>query len=274
MLRLFVAASLAVASTALAQQEDCEGCKDHPQVSRFPGFWMESAEQNDFNSVEFQVGDEKMAAKEGRYWALRYQIKEGAKLPSCVEVTRNYENAFKKQGGKLVWRTSDSCQATLSMPLGKSERWLALAVNNGGELVSFEIVELAKMEQKVEVDAAGMLDALSKDGFIALYGVLFDTGKDAIKPESEPLLAEIVKLLSTNAGLKLSIEGHTDNVGNAKANQALSQKRAESVKKFLVSQGIDAKRLSSKGWGDTKPVADNRTEDGRSKNRRVELVKQ
>lgn len=79
--------------------------------------------------------------------------------------------------------------------------------------------------------------------------------------------------LKGNAALKLSVEGHTDSLGNAKFNQALSQKRAESVKKYLVGKGADAKRLEARGWGDTKPVSDNRTEDGRAKNRRVELVK-
>jgi len=268
---LLVAVSL-VASFAFAQ-DDCEGCKDHPQIARFPGYYLESVEQNDFNSVEFRVGDEKTVTKEGRFWQLKYQQKEGAKTPSCVEVVRNYENAFKKSGGKVVWHNSDSTEATLSMPLGKSQRWMAITLYNAQTLIQLDVVEVAAMEQKVEVSASEMMDALNRDGFIALYGILFDTGKDAIKPESEPLLAEIVTLLQTNKDLKLSVEGHTDNVGNAKANQALSQKRAESVKKFLEGKGVEGKRLQTKGWGDGKPVSDNRTEDGRSKNRRVELVK-
>ncbi|HEY0883463.1 MAG TPA: OmpA family protein [Archangium sp.] len=272
MTRILLAAVLVVSSLASAQ-EDCEGCKDHPGIARFPGFVLANVEQNDFNSVEFQIGEEKNVTKEGRYWKFQYELKEGARKPSCVEVLRNYENAFKKLGGKVEYRTPESCNGTLSMPLGKSQRWMSYGVVNGGELLSFDVVEVAAMQQKVEVDASEMLDALNKNGFIALYGVLFDTGKDAIKPESEPLLAEIAKLLTENADLKLSIEGHTDNVGNAKANQALSGKRADSVKKWLTGKGVDAKRLSTKGWGDTKPVADNRSEDGRAKNRRVELVK-
>ncbi len=146
-------------------------------------------------------------------------------------------------------------------------------MGNGGSMMSFHIIEVAGMEQKVEMSASEMLDALNKDGFLALYGILFDTGKDTIKPESEPVLAEIVALLKGNPSLKLSIEGHTDNVGKPESNQALSQRRAESVKKYLVGKGIDGPRLETKGWGDTKPVADNRTEEGRAKNRRVELVK-
>jgi len=272
-LSLIVAASLFAPLHAFAQEEDCEGCKDHPQVQRFPGFYLEAVEQNDFNSVEYTVGDEKTVTKEGKYWNLTYAKKESARTPSSVEATRNYEAAFKKSGGKMDWHTPDSSEAVMHMPLGKSERWMKLALYNGGTMLQLQIIEVATMVVKVEVSASEMLAALNANGFIALYGILFDTGKDALKPESEPLLGEIVTLLKNNGGLSISVEGHTDNVGNAKANQTLSQKRAESVKKFLVGKGIDGKRLATKGWGDAKPVSDNRSEDGRAKNRRVELVK-
>lgn len=273
-MRFWIAVAVLVLSAPLSAsaEDDCEGCKDHPQVQRFPGFYLEGATVNDFNSVEFQVSDGTVT-KEGRYWSLRYHVQEGAKQHSCVEITRNYENAFKKTGGKLVWRDSDSCNETLSSPLGRSERWMSVSVFNGATGIEFDIVELAEMEQKVEVSASEMLDALNKQGFVALHGILFDTGKDTIKPDSEAALAEVVKLLSENPDLKLSIDGHTDNQGDSKANQVLSQKRADSVKKYLGGKGIDAQRLATKGWGDTKPVADNRSEDGRAQNRRVELVK-
>jgi len=271
---LLWAATLCLVPTTALAENDCEGCKDHPQVQRFPGFYLAQATTNDFNSISFTVAEGKEVQKEGKYWNLVYGQKEGAKAPSCVETARNYENAFKKGGGKLVWRSADWCTATLSMPLGKSERWMKIENNVAGNgSIYSEIIDVASMEQKVEVSASEMLDALNKNGFVALHGILFDTGKDTIKPESEPLLAEVVKLLSDNADLKLSVEGHTDNQGNPKSNLTLSQKRAESVKKYLTGKGVDARRLSAKGWGDTKPVADNRTEDGRAQNRRVELVK-
>ncbi len=272
LLPVALAVSLLAPVVARAQ-EDCQGCKDHPQIQRFPGFTLSEATENDFNSANFTVADEKEVAKEGHYWNLRYEHKEGAKTPSCLEVLRNYENAFKKGGGRLQWKASDSCTGTLSMPLGQSERWMNLKIWNNGTLIVLEIIEVAPMEQKVEVSASEMLDALNREGFIMLHGILFETGKDAIQPESEPLLAEVVKLLADNPGLALSVEGHTDNVGEAKANQLLSQRRADSVMKYLVGKGVDAKRLSAKGWGDSKPVADNRTDPGRAQNRRVELVK-
>jgi OmpA-OmpF porin, OOP family len=270
---LWAAILYLVPPTALAQ-DDCEGCKDHPQIHRFPGFYLSQATVNDFNAISFTVAEGKEVEKEGKYWKLWYTLKEGGKAPSCVETARNYENAFKKGGGKLVWRTSDWCTVTLTMPIAKSERWMKLENNvTGNGTIYTEIIDVASMEQKVEVSASEMLEALNKNGFVALHGILFDTGRDTIKPESEPLLAEVLKLLGDNASLKLSIEGHTDNQGNPKSNQTLSQKRAESVQKYLTAKGADAKRLFSKGWGDTKPVGDNRTEDGRAQNRRVELVK-
>lgn len=273
-IRTLLLALLLVPMAALAEDDE-EGCKDHPAIPRFPGFFISGCTVNDFSSFDFVVGDDKLAKKEGRFWTINYGLKEGAKTPSSLEIARNYENAIKKLGGTKLFQNVDSGggQVTYKMPLGKSERWFQIDLANGATANTYYIVELAAMEQKVEVTASEMLDALNKNGFVALYGILFDTGKDAIKPESEPLLAEIVKLLETNAALKLSVEGHTDNVGKPKANQELSQKRAESVKKFLVGKGVDGKRLETKGWGDTKPMADNRTEDGRAKNRRVELVK-
>jgi hypothetical protein len=92
--------------------------------------------------------------------------------------------------------------------------------------------------------------------------------------DSENTLGEIVKLLQQNADLKLRVEGHTDNQGNAAANQALSERRAQAVVAWLTAHGVAASRLSAKGMAQTKPVADNSGDESRAKNRRVELVKQ
>jgi outer membrane protein OmpA-like peptidoglycan-associated protein len=119
-----------------------------------------------------------------------------------------------------------------------------------------------------------LYDALVADGRVATQGILFDTGSDVIKPHSTPTLEEITSMLKDHADLKLVIEGHTDNVGDAAANQSLSEKRAAAVKTYLVGKGIDASRLESKGLGATKPKVSNDTPEGRQTNRRVELVKQ
>ena len=115
--------------------------------------------------------------------------------------------------------------------------------------------------------------ALDTDGKIVTHGILFDTGKDVIKPESLPTLKMILGLLNDDSGLKFSIEGHTDNQGNKAINQPLSEKRAAAVKTWLAGKGIEETRLKTKGFGDGKPIDTNGTPEGRANNRRVEFVK-
>ncbi|HEX8428919.1 OmpA family protein [Hymenobacter sp.] len=107
---------------------------------------------------------------------------------------------------------------------------------------------------------------------MALY-VNFDTDKTIIRPESEPTVAEVVTLLRQNPKLRLGIQGHTDNVGTLAHNQQPSEGRAQSVVASLAQAGIEDSRLQSAGFGQSKPLADNATEEGKAKNRRVELVK-
>lgn len=137
---------------------------------------------------------------------------------------------------------------------------------NNGELIISEDQEMIR-----EVTANEMFRALSRKGGMRLY-IKFATGKHTILQESEAIIDQIVILLQDNPDLQLSIEGHTDNVGTPKNNKVLSEKRAKAVMKAIVDQGIDASRLSAVGWGQKKPVADNRTEEGRAKNRRIEIV--
>ena len=128
----------------------------------------------------------------------------------------------------------------------------------------------------IRIGAGGrdMYSALTTAGRFTTHGILFATGSANIDPASAATLTEIGQMLQQHPDLKLEIDGHTDNVGNATANQALSEKRAASVKSYLVSNfQVAAGRLSSKGYGASKPVADNTTDDGRQQNRRVELVK-
>ena len=120
--------------------------------------------------------------------------------------------------------------------------------------------------------AEEMKKALDAEGHVALY-INFDFNKADIKPDSQPIVDEIVKLLNTNPDLHLTVEGHTDNVGKPDYNRQLSTDRAKAVVAALTSRGIEGKRLKSAGLGQDKPIADNNSEDGRAKNRRVELVK-
>ena len=115
---------------------------------------------------------------------------------------------------------------------------------------------------------------LSEEGRAVVYGINFDFNSDKIRDESKTVLSQVVEVLKKNSEWKMTIEGHTDNIGGEKFNQVLSEKRAASVRKFLVDAGIDESRLTAKGVGMTKPIAKNTSEEGRARNRRVELVKQ
>ncbi len=114
---------------------------------------------------------------------------------------------------------------------------------------------------------------LAAQGRARLYGILFDTDSARLKPESLPTLDEVVRLLKDEPSWSLVIEGHTDSTSTAAHNQTLSEQRAKSVQDYLTGKGIVASRLSAVGFGQSKPVADNATELGRARNRRVELVR-
>jgi outer membrane protein OmpA-like peptidoglycan-associated protein len=108
---------------------------------------------------------------------------------------------------------------------------------------------------------------------ITLEGIVFDTGKSTIKPESEVILMKAYNTLHLNPDLEVEIQGHTDNKGGKAMNKKLSEARAESVKAWLVAKGVDAKRITTAGFGPDKPIADNATDEGRQKNRRIDFVR-
>ena len=152
------------------------------------------------------------------------------------------------------------------------------ADNRAGNRVSVlvDIVDKGAMEQRmVKVDAKEIATNLSRDGRQVIYGILFDTDKADIKPDSKPQLDEMASLMKANPALRVFIVGHTDNQGAIEHNLGLSQRRAEAVVRALSTQyGIPATRMVARGLGPFGPVATNDTEDGRAKNRRVEIVKQ
>lgn len=264
---------LAAPAPALAQ-DDAEGARDHAVVARMAGYYLNAADVQDFGSYAFTVGDEEKTV-EGRYWRLEYWLKEGARNPGSLAIARNYSNALIAKKGRRIYEAVDAGggTATASMPLGDGRTlWLETSISNSGETYTLTIVEEAAMAQQIEVTAAWLAEQLAKTGSVSLEGITFDTAKAAIKPESKAVLDQVGALLKNDAGLALEIQGHTDNVGAPTANLALSQQRADAVKRYLVdTHGIGAARLTTAGFGDTKPVADNATAEGRARNRRVEL---
>jgi OOP family OmpA-OmpF porin len=265
---LITVVSIFLFMNGLCNAQDDPGCTDHPLLSRMPNFYIDSCEKKDFDQYTFADSQGKEVSVEGTYHFIKYVMKEGAKAPSELQIVRNYANAIKKIGGMTVFETRD--KTYLKVEKGGMSTWVHVKAYDQGEAYNLVIVEKKAMSQ--EVTAGDMIAALNKQGFIALY-INFDTDKATIKPESKTIVDQIVKLLEDNPGLKINIEGHTDSTGTAVRNKTLSQQRAESVVHALVKAGIDAKRLSAKGWGQDNPIADNTTEEGRAKNRRVEIVK-
>jgi len=260
---------LIMVSSLAGFSQDAEGCKDHPFFSRMPNFFITGCSQN-FNKLEYYISDEGTDSKEGDLTVISYSFPDdnSLKMPSQLQILRNYENAIIKLGGKKIW-VGDQ-YLSYSLKKNSKDYIISVAMGNGNIAHDLSVLEISQMKQ--EVTANEMLDALNKDGFIAL-NILFETGKSAIQEESLPVVDQIFELLKSDPAIKISIEGHTDNVGDAATNKKLSTDRAKSVMDALVSKGIDKTRLSFVGWGQEKPVADNRTDEGRSKNRRVEIVK-
>lgn len=126
---------------------------------------------------------------------------------------------------------------------------------------------------RIAEGAVKLYDKLIKDGKIITNGIRFDVGKATIRPESMGIINEIVDLMKENNDLNFSIEGHTDSDGDDTFNMKLSEDRALAVKTKMIEMGIDESRLKTKGWGESQPLSDNSTPEGKANNRRVEFVK-
>lgn len=181
--------------------------------------------------------------------------------------------AMSAYDGRFLYGTLPAHGATLHVLIYTS---VAENERTGVAATFVQIAEPKAMATgQVTVDAKALQQGLQSDGRVALYGIYFDTGRAVLKPESKPQLDEMAKLLQAQAGLKVYIVGHTDNQGSLDGNLGLSMQRAQEVAQALATgYKIDAKRLQPKGVASLAPIASNGGEDGRARNRRVELVVQ
>jgi len=252
----------------LGQTTDVAGCKDSPLIARFPGSIISECEDkadNSFNFTDLGATHEDKTI-EGEYHYLQYNEPVGA---SPAQVNRNLVTAFKTAGYTFL-KNNGHGQFTVHM--GKT--WVEVDVTNGDNYKLHIVTETA-LTQDVVANAADLSTGIAGTGHIVVNGILFDTGKADVKPESAPALQEVAKLLKQNPRLKVYVVGHTDNVGGLAANMDLSKRRAAAVVQLLTTKyAIPADRLQSFGAGPYAPIASNDSEDGRTLNRRVELVKQ
>jgi OmpA-OmpF porin, OOP family len=256
-----------------AQQKDDPKCKDHPLFTRMPDSWIHGCQEKEFDAYPFLLGKGKKEEVEGHLWKLTYYPQATLKTkPSELQILRNFENAVKKLGGTVVY--SEKTRETFKLTNNGKEIWVEVWAEFTGKY-GLTIVEKKAMAQDIVANADALLNDLTTTGHSAVYGIYFDTGKTDLKPESQRAIAEIAKLLKKEMALKVFVVGHTDNVGGLDANMKLSQGRAEAVLQSLVgTHGIAVSRLKSFGNGPYAPVASNDTDEGKARNRRVELVKQ
>jgi outer membrane protein OmpA-like peptidoglycan-associated protein len=177
-----------------------------------------------------------------------------------------FSNAIKKIGGQAYEEGEN--RVVLILKKGNAETWAE--VYSYSDSYTLTIVEKGEVEQ--EITANAILDELNKTGKAILY-INFDSGKSTIKSESMPVVEQIIEMMNQAPDIQISVEGHTDSDGKNEANLKLSEARAKAVMDAIVKGGIDKTRLSSAGFGEEKPIADNSTDEGKAKNRRVELIK-
>ncbi|MEN3045921.1 MAG: OmpA family protein [Candidatus Hydrothermales bacterium] len=293
-----------------AKTGDVPGSKDHPLISRFPGSRIAIYEVREFerlyllagpvpSSADKDVESAKKELFEGKVTFIMYHC---PKERSTYEVFKNYEHALKKgdfeiiyigKGEKIkgireflskynkifraVYQTENKPSEFFHISAKKKNIGVSITVLEGWDynpVVFLGIAERKEMEIGL-IRAEEIREEIMKKGHVAIYGIYFDFDKADIKPESEPALREIAKFLKENPEIKVYIVGHTDNVGKLEYNMDLSRRRAQSVVEELVKKyGISRDRLKAFGVGPLCPVASNDTEEGRTKNRRVEIVKE
>jgi outer membrane protein OmpA-like peptidoglycan-associated protein/tetratricopeptide (TPR) repeat protein len=211
----------------------------------------------------FQVRDDVRPARTLWIKGKVFDAKTEKGLPSAVELI----DLSSKQITSKV-QTDETGNYFITLPVGKD---YAFNVNRKGYLFFSENFPLSKKQPDSTYNIDIPLQPIEANATVVLKNIFFEVNRYDIKNESQVELDEVVDLMKENPSVKIEISGHTDNAGKSTDNQKLSESRAKAVVTYLTAKGIDAKRLSFKGLGDTKPIADNNSEDGRAKNRRTEL---
>jgi outer membrane protein OmpA-like peptidoglycan-associated protein len=270
---IFIAIMVCMAlPTVVVGQQDDEGCKDSALLTRPSGCHITSCSASEFDAAELVVsttGNTRTKHVEGKVEKINYDCNG----KSALQVRRNVEGALQSAGFKLDFTGYDV--PTHYVTGHKGGIWLSVEASEltGDSQYRFISVVTGEMTQEMTADAKAWADEINKSGHAAVYGVEFDLGKATLRPESEKVLVQVAALLNSQPDWQMKVEGHTDSTGSRGGNQVLSQQRAATVVAWLVKDGIAGSRLTAVGLGDTKPIADNSTDEGRTRNRRVELVK-
>ena len=256
--------------------------QEHPLIRPFPGSVLDlhpepvyqSFAEHTFRVTDPQTGKTVKKPVRGKFWKLTYRVwdSEGKwdSSHSVLEYRENYKQAALENGGTILYEEQGWLTFTLPHDDG-SETWCEVQIWNKSQQ-DLRIIEQAGFKKSLTFGPAEMKAALDADGRVQLHDILFDLAKATLQPESTKQLQHVVTLLKENPDLKLEVQGHTDDQGSDGDNMELSQRRAETVVAYLGLFGIDTGRLVPEGLGESTPVMSNDTEEGRAKNRRVELV--
>jgi OOP family OmpA-OmpF porin len=264
-MRLVCLAILLAVLVATAQ--DKKGCQDSPLISRFPGSVISDCKDSADDTFAFSMPGAGSKPVEGEFHYLEYRPPTTA---SNAQLARNLGAALRTAGYTIVFESQFHEKLVGHM----AKTWIQPEVLSNGEIVEYIVKEIA-LTQDIVANAAEMATGLTNSGRSVVNGILFDTGKADVKPESAPAMEDVAKLLKQNAAMKVYVVGHTDNVGALAGNVDLSKRRAAAVVQMLVAKyGVSAERLQSFGNGPYAPLASNDDEAGRTLNRCVELVKQ
>lgn len=264
-------------SINLFAQNDCEGCYDYPILPRMPNFHITVDKEYEFDEERFYINGEQTYV-EGRKTKIEYvhnnEDDPNQVFPSRTQIQRNYSNAIEKAGGNVLFERAngDHCYYNFKNEEGL-EIWVKLRTFTSGKKYRLTIIESADMRQDIVINAELIKSKIDIYGKIAIYGIYFDVGKSDIKPKSKSSLVEIAKYLNNNPSVKLWVVGHTDSDGSFELNSDLSLQRSEAIRLELENNyNIATGRLFAEGVGPLAPVASNKTEAGKQKNRRVEFV--
>jgi OOP family OmpA-OmpF porin len=280
---LLVVASVASSYAGQAPLVDRPGFKDPALFTRMPDYFLSvstSVKESQFDAYEFRIrqGDKNSTQRvEGHrvIYCYYFDKSTGKPAPSGLQIKRNYQNAALKLGGKILFDNDPTYNTTTILFVKNGqETWAEIKAPMEGGAYYLTVVERQAMQQEVTANADAMKDGLAQNGHVEVPGIYFDFNKADLKPESKPALGELTKLLKANPSLRVWVVGHTDNVGSVEFNLTLSKARAAAVVTALSAAGIAPARLAPFGNGPYAPVATNTTDDGRAKNRRVELVAQ
>jgi len=253
---------------------------EHPVVKPINGFVPRPAAQqkvSNYNEFRFRrkdaQGRDELFFKKGKFWELDYHkpAPGGGDDTSFskIEIVDNYVAAVEEAGGTIMRNYGGELQFTIPRPDGGIS-YVRVMAYDGRYLL--QIIDEKPLERNLDFTSADdMYSGLEADGFVAVYGIHFDTDKADLKVGAAKTLEEVVKLLKNHLELAIEIQGHTDSTGSDEHNLELSRRRADTVKAYLLLYDIAGDRLTTAGFGETKPVGDNETEEGRTLNRRVEL---